>query len=179
MSHPESIEEENADEAESSSDDSEQMNFILGEAASRHQRPRTHSNANPGSQTTEIDAAFSTTILVSQRPASTRRIERVTPRIPVKSMGSVAPERIRPPTEMLNSQAKFGTRLRNPELRGSTNSGRVASIDRAIQLSQEFGAGSQQPHRMTQRSASTPVSSAMRGSGPIPTASVRRTSRGL
>lgn len=179
MSHHESVEEKHVDEVESSSDDSEQMNFILGEAAAQHQKPTTQSYATPGTQTTEIDASFTTKISVSPRPASIRRIERVSPRILVKSMGSVAPERTRPPKDMLNSQAKFGTRLRNPELSGSTNSGRVTSMDRAIQLPQDSGAGSQQPHRMTQRSTSTPVPFAMRGPGRIPTASSGKTLRGL
>ncbi|KAJ9110149.1 hypothetical protein QFC20_003001 [Naganishia adeliensis] len=175
MSRPESIKEEDSDGSESSSDDSEQMNFILGETAPRRRHSTMHTTAtseNVVEKPLQIPASSTT------KPLAAGRTSRVSSRIASKP-GNM-PSRARSPTEMMNSQAKFGTRLRNPELSATTSRDRAASsMARTIVSSAQVpgSTGPRQPCRTGQRAVSTPVVSAMRGSTRPPPSSVRGTSR--
>ncbi|KAJ9102276.1 hypothetical protein QFC19_004824 [Naganishia cerealis] len=165
MSHSESIKEESSEESDS--DDSEQMDFILGAAAPRRRvstRPVSTSNDTPSQVPNLPDSP--------KKDPTAVRTTRVSSR--ANSKGTL-PMRARSPTEMINSQAKFGTRLRNPELSISTN-GRSSTLSRPIGHSSSMKEDVSLP-RTSQRAVSTPVNAISRGSTRLPPSSVRGTRR--
>lgn len=173
ISRPESIKEEDSNDTESSSDDSEQMNFILGETA-----PRRRHSTMPTTATSEdlVEKPLPIMASITTEPLTAGRTSRVSSRIAPKPRN--LPSRARSPTEMLNSQAKFGTRLRNTELSAPASRDRAASsmVRTVTSLAQGPGPAEQRPPSRTAQRG-TPVVSAMRGSTRPPPSSMRGTSR--
>ncbi|KAJ9109151.1 hypothetical protein QFC21_000479 [Naganishia friedmannii] len=169
MSHPESIKEESSEESDS--DDSEQMDFILGAAAPRR-RASVRPEATSTTDTKDVPLQAIRLPDSSKKTVPAPRTARVSSRATAKG---TLPSRARSPTEMINSQAKFGTRLRHPELSISGN-GRSSAMARPIDSS-AIVRGEVVPSRSSQRAVSTPVHSVAWGSTRPPPSSVRGTRR--
>jgi hypothetical protein len=152
------------------------MKFILGESSSRRRISLTPLEANIVEQPAKTIQTLPAPKIPSKIPAASGRASRVSSRIASKSSTGALPDRARSPTEMMNSQAKFGTRLRHADLSGSVSNGRVSSINMAVRPPQ-VETQSQPPSRASQRAVSTPVFSTMRGSTRLPPSSVRGTSK--